>query len=399
MFGRRKRTDAHAPPTEVRSAEAIVTAATEPVLPPPPPPTAAAPPPPIAPPAPAPSVAPSPVMQAPPPPAPPTPPTPPPAPPTSAPADELSPADIRARTLLADSIARMELSLKLPPPPPSAPVAPEATAGGSSVEALADSVARTASEVARALEHVSSMCAMLGERLDADRDERRALTEAIERLGGEVSAQPEVPATVFGGTVFAVEPERAPEPEYVYAPEPEPAPAEPVVIQLDSAPVISLVDEERAPEPAPPETADSSFFASPPPARERDASMLEDDGVVPSVSMFAAPPPAREPADAAPEDHGAIFDAPLAPREEVISIVEEETVLVLPGSETPTGAGMWCRDDDHWIGGVEIADFISDNGTIRYWLRRTSDGQMLPRPFDATDLRFVRETAPAGGES
>jgi hypothetical protein len=58
---------------------------------------------------------------------------------------------------------------------------------------------------------------------------------------------------------------------------------------------------------------------------------------------------------------------------------------------------MWCRDDDQWIGGVEIADFVSDNGTIRYWLRRTSDGRMLPRPFDATDLRFVRETSPADG--
>ncbi len=67
----------------------------------------------------------------------------------------------------------------------------------------------------------------------------------------------------------------------------------------------------------------------------------------------------------------------------------------MSAADQPTSAGMWCRDDDQWIGGVEIADFVSDNGTIRYWLRRTSDGQMLPRPFDATDLRFVRETASA----
>ena len=128
----------------------------------------------------------------------------------------------------------------------------------------------------------------------------------------------------------------------------------------------------------------------------RETSTVEDDGVVPSVSMFASPPPARDEAEG---ERSSMFSTPLVVREEVISIVEEEHVLVLPASETPTGAGMWCRDDDQWIGGVEIADFISDNGTIRYWLRRTSDGQMLPRPFDATDLRFVRETAPAGGDA
>jgi len=385
MFGRRKRTDAQVAPTEGRSADAIVTAATEPVLPPPPPPPTD-----VAPPPPAPAAAPSS-----PPPAPaPAPPSPPPAPvlssaPPAADTDTLSAADIRARTLLADSIARMELSLKLPAPPAPAPAPatlPVPT-GGAAVEALADSVARTASEVARALEHVSNMCAMLGERLDADREERRVLTEAITRLGGTVSPA-DTPSTVFGGTVFAA-PE--PEPEAV----PEPAQSEPVVIQLESAPVISLVDDECADEPTWSATAETSFFASPPPPRERDTSTVEGDGVVPSVSMFASPPPARETEDERPS----MFSAPLVAREEVISIVEEEQVLVLPASETPTGAGMWCRDDDQWIGGVEIADFISDNGTIRYWLRRTSDGQMLPRPFDATDLRFVRETAPAGGEA
>jgi hypothetical protein len=115
--------------------------------------------------------------------------------------------------------------------------------------------------------------------------------------------------------------------------------------------------------------------------------------------MFASPPPAREPEVAGEAERAVPFAAPAPPREEIIAVVEEEHVLVLPASETPTGAGMWCRADDQWIGGVEIADFISDNGTIRYWLRRTSDGQMLPRPFDATDLRFIREPASAGGEA
>jgi hypothetical protein len=227
---------------------------------------------------------------------------------------------------------------------------------------------------------------MLSERLDADREERRALTEAIARLGVTLPVPADAPSTVLGGTVF---PSAAPAPE----PEPEPEHAvigaaviettfiEAAVIEIDSAPAISKAFEE--PEHAPTSTERSeAFFASPPPARERDEPVTDDDGVVPSVSMFASPPTAREP--------------------EVVSLVDEEAAEQAERAETaasvsdqPTGAGMWCREDDQWIGGVEIADFVSDNGTIRYWLRRTSDGQMLPRPFDATDLRFIRETAPA----
>jgi hypothetical protein len=279
----------------------------------------------------------------------------------------------------------MELSLKAPPLPPGASGIAVPTSSAA-VEALADSVARTASEVARALEHVSAMCAMLSERLDADREERRALTEAIARLGVTV---PDTPSTVLGGTVYPAA--SAPEPEA----EPE---AEPAVIELESAPFISLVDEPREPEPetASAERPDTSFFATPPAARERDSSTLEDDGVVPSVSMFASPPTAREPEDVSDTDAEPMFTSqPAADDTEVISIIEDDEELVLPASDAPTEAGMWCRDDDQWIGGVEIADFISDNGTIRYWLRRTSDGQMLPRPFDATDLRFIRETSEA----
>src|SRR5439155_6371955 len=109
----------------------------------------------------------------------------------------------------------------------------------------------------------------------------------------------------------------------------------------------------------------------------------------PSTSYFASPPAARDEISIVEEDEISIVE------EDEISIVDDDPVA--PAAAEPVGAGMWCRDDDQWIGGVEIADFVSDNGTIRYWLRRTSDGRMLPRPFDATDLRFVRETSPADG--
>jgi len=363
MFGRDKRKDAQIAHEGTRNTEAIISAATEPVLPPPPPPASS---------------------------------------PVAAPASEpLSPADIRARTRLADSIARMERSLAEPlPAAGSAPIAPMPSVAGGSVEALADSVARTASEVARALEHMSAMCGVLGERIDADGEERRALTEAIGRLGASAPAPVDTPATVLGGTVFASPPRPEPEPErepevitILAAPEPAPEPT--------PEPIVSFADDIE-PESAP---SSESFFASPPPARDRDTALLEDDGMpAPAVSMFASPPAPRETEistvddDIEPEPEPPPAASTVA-REEEISIVEDDDELVLPASEPPTGAGMWCRDEDQWIGGVEIADFISDNGTIRYWLRRTSDGRMLPRPFDATDLRFIRETSSAGNEA
>jgi hypothetical protein len=239
-------------------------------------------------------------------------------------------------------------------------------AGTGVVEALAQSVAQTASEVARALEQMSSMCAMLAERLDADREERRVLTEAIARLGVTPPVALDAPSKVIGGTVFPAPSVSADDEISIIEDPPVITPA----IVSDSSPSVSM-------------------FASPPVAREPEASSVDDRGdsngaadTAPSTSYFASPPAAREEISIVEEDE--------------ISIVDDDDT-VTPAAAEPVGAGMWCRDDDQWIGGVEIADFVSDNGTIRYWLRRTSDGRMLPRPFDATDLRFVRETSPADG--
>jgi hypothetical protein len=56
---------------------------------------------------------------------------------------------------------------------------------------------------------------------------------------------------------------------------------------------------------------------------------------------------------------------------------------------------MWCREDDEWVGGVEIADISNDHDTIRYWIRRRSDGYIFPRAFDANELRFLPEAPTA----
>src|SRR5205814_1116890 len=190
-------------------------------------------------------------------------------------------------------------------------------------------------------------CAMLAERLDADREERRVLTEAIARLGVSPPVANDAPSSVLGGTVF---------------PAPSVAGDDEISIIEDPPVITPAIVSNSSPS--------VSMFASPPVAREPEALSVDDAGdtngateTAPSTSYFASPPAARDEISIVEEDE--------------ISIVDDDPVA--PAAAEPVGAGMWCRDDDQWIGGVEIADFVSDNGTIRYWLRRTSDGRMLPR--------------------
>jgi hypothetical protein len=78
------------------------------------------------------------------------------------------------------------------------------------LEATADATARArhealaaqAADVSAALEHVASMYARLAERVEADRLERPALTEAIGRLGRQLMAPDPNRPRVVGGTVF-----------------------------------------------------------------------------------------------------------------------------------------------------------------------------------------------------
>jgi hypothetical protein len=199
--------------------------------------------------------------------------------------EQLSAADAHNRAVLADAIARIELRLSRDLEERERIQVSTETA----IDNLRNAVTTRDADVARSLAQVANMCAMVAEQIEAERLERRALSEAVELLARPPSPVLEEGPRVIGGTVFA-------SPELSHDVE------------------ISIVeDEEDRAEPAP--------------------------------------------------SNGAADD-------------------------------MWCRDDDQWVGGVEIADISHDDDAIRYWIRRRSDGYIFPRAFDATDLRFLPE-APA----
>jgi len=113
--------------------------------------------------------------------------------------EELSAAELRSRAVLADALAKMELRL-------SRDVEQRRrlqSVTESAVETLQSSVTDSSTEIARALGQVANMCALVAERLDADRLERRAFTEAIARAGRPPVAKSDGPSQIIGGTFFA----------------------------------------------------------------------------------------------------------------------------------------------------------------------------------------------------
>ena len=228
--------------------------------------------------------------------------------------EQLSAADAHNRAVLADAIARMELRLSRDLEQRERLQATTETA----IDSLRFSVSGSAADVASSLAQVANMCAMVAEQIEADRLERRALTEAVELLGRPTAPALEEGPRVIGGTVFA-------SPEIAYDGE------------------ISIVDDN----------ADHDDHD------DHDDYERHDD-------------------HAHLEQHGDAAD---------------------PAPRNGVSDDMWCRDDDQWIGGVEIADISNDDDTIRYWIRRRSDGYIFPRAFDANELRFLPEApAAANGE-
>lgn len=189
--------------------------------------------------------------------------------------EEMSAADTRARAVLANAMAQIESRLTND----HEQAARLQAATQAAIENLRYEVSSRPSDIGPVLEQVAAMCALVAERLEADRLERRALTEAITLL-----ARPgitEGPSRVLGGMVMPsevslVEPADANETVQIYAIEsvpvehapirPEPIDVEPIAVRaeaptlIDAAPVtapveapvvIDLTAEERhAEEPA-----------------------------------------------------------------------------------------------------------------------------------------------------
>jgi hypothetical protein len=109
-------------------------------------------------------------------------------------------AELRARAVLADALAKMELRL-------SRDLEQRRrlqTLTESAVETLQSTLGTSTTEVARALGQVANMCAVVAERLDADRLERRAFTEALARASRPpAAAKADGPPKIIGGTFFA----------------------------------------------------------------------------------------------------------------------------------------------------------------------------------------------------
>jgi hypothetical protein len=113
--------------------------------------------------------------------------------------EEMAAAELRARAILADALAKMELRLSRDLEQRRRLQA----ATEAAVETVQSSLVSSSTEVARALGQVANMCAIVAERLDADRLERRAFTEAISRASRPPVAKPDGPSQIIGGTFFA----------------------------------------------------------------------------------------------------------------------------------------------------------------------------------------------------
>jgi hypothetical protein len=114
-------------------------------------------------------------------------------------------ADVHARAVLADAIARIESTLASERHK-SEQIELSTQA---SVEHLRYAFHDHTTELSRAVEQVARMCALLAERVEAERVERRALVDAM-RIVAQQHSLPSAPAApvpprVLGGSFYAEE--------------------------------------------------------------------------------------------------------------------------------------------------------------------------------------------------
>jgi hypothetical protein len=112
--------------------------------------------------------------------------------------EELTAADFRARAVLNDAIAQIEMRL-------AGDREDRERAQLSTQAAIENSqslITAQATDVGRLLQQVADTCALVAERLEDDRYERRALADAIARLAQLPASPIELREHALGGTVF-----------------------------------------------------------------------------------------------------------------------------------------------------------------------------------------------------
>jgi hypothetical protein len=61
------------------------------------------------------------------------------------------------------------------------------------------------------------------------------------------------------------------------------------------------------------------------------------------------------------------------------------------------GTTVRCRFGDQWIDGLEVCEIIDNIETLKYRLRRSADGYVLPALFNGRDLEVIENDAHVGG--
>jgi hypothetical protein len=149
--------------------------------------------------------------------------------------EEMNAADSRARAVLADAMTQIESRLSTT----HEETARLQASTQAAIDSLRYEVVSRPADIGPVLEQVAAMCALVAEKIEADRLERRALTEAIALLARSQPSLSEERSRVLGGTVLsssgllgmddAVDREPA---------EPQPIDLEPVVLAaIDIEPV------------------------------------------------------------------------------------------------------------------------------------------------------------------
>jgi hypothetical protein len=198
-------------------------------------------------------------------------------------------AEAEERTRLADAIANLNAAL-------AADSARHTEAQSSTVKALETlrgALNGQGTEFANAIEHVGRMCELIAERIESEREERKALTAAMGLLAQQALNAPTNPTParprVLGGSVYAT------------------------------------------------------------PADDADIVLVEQGMQVDDLALFEI------------------------------------------------GTTVRCRFGDQWIDGLEICEIIDNIETLKYRLRRSADGYVLPALFNGRDLEVIENDAQISG--